>query len=73
MVFRLPPPYGVNSMNHPNPMRVRPSAGVGQGLLGEVLYKSINNKEINLFQQLILFLTNCSPTDKNGGQNGIHH
>ena len=36
MVFS---PYGVDSMNHPNPMCERPSAGVGQGLLGRVLYK----------------------------------
>jgi hypothetical protein len=35
------PPNGVNSMNRPNPMHGRPSAGVDQGLLGGVLYKSI--------------------------------
>jgi len=34
------PPYSVDSMNCPNPMRGRPSEGVGRGLLGGVLYKS---------------------------------
>jgi len=33
------PPFGVDSMNRPNPMRGRPSEGVGQGRLGGVLYK----------------------------------
>ena len=31
----------VDSMNRPNPMCGQPSAGVGQGLLGRVLYKLI--------------------------------
>ena len=35
------PPYNVDSMNCPNPMRGRPSTGVGQELLGGVLYISI--------------------------------
>jgi hypothetical protein len=35
------PPYGVDSMNHPNPTRGRPSKGVGRRLLGGVLHKSI--------------------------------
>jgi hypothetical protein len=67
------PPYDVDSINHPNAMRGRPSAGVGQGLLGGVLYKSITNREINLILQLILFSTNCSLAAKNGGRNSIHH
>jgi hypothetical protein len=35
-------------MNRPNPMHGRPSAGVSQGLLGGVLYKSIKY-QTNLF------------------------
>jgi hypothetical protein len=42
------PPYGIDSMNRPNPIHGRPSAGVGQGLLGGVLYKSIKQQR-NLF------------------------
>ncbi len=39
------PSYGVDSMNRPNPMRGPSSTGVGQGLLGGVLYKSIKKTE----------------------------
>jgi hypothetical protein len=67
------PPYGIDSMNRLNPMRGRPSEGVGRELLGGVLYKLIKkNREINLIPQLILFSVNCSPTAKNGGRNDIH-
>ena len=33
------PPYGVDSMNRPNPTCWRPSEGAGRGRLGGVLYK----------------------------------
>ncbi len=36
------PPYGVDSMNCPNPTRGRPFSGVGQGRCRGVLYRSIN-------------------------------
>ncbi len=35
------PPYGVHSINHPNPMHGRPFEGAGQGWLGGVIYKSL--------------------------------
>jgi hypothetical protein len=63
------PPYGVDSMNHPNLTHGRPSEGVGRGQLCKVLYKSIKKREINLIVLLLVFLTNCLPVVANGGRN----
>jgi hypothetical protein len=37
---------------------------------GWVKYNSINNSILNLIPQLLVFLTNCSPTVKSGCRNG---
>jgi hypothetical protein len=56
----------------PNPMQGTSLEGAGQERLGLILYESINYCLINLILLLLVFLMNCSPAVKNGGQNGIH-
>jgi len=60
-------------MDTPNPTQATPSEGVGREYFGGVLYKSLNNRVINLILILLVFLMICSPAVENGCRNGIHH
>jgi len=47
--------------------------GLAKGTVAGFYTNRLIKREINLFLELLVFLTNPSPTVKNGGRNGIHH
>ena len=53
------PPYSIDSTNHPNPTRGRPSAGVGQGHCWGVSHKLIN-QACNQFNSTALWVNTAT-------------